>query len=335
MMQLTIDADVRRKIRPLAEAAAGLNGGGLADAMDPKALHIALNAFNRARLQPCIPGDDWEAELRFMRAAELIEARFIEEERAATQEQISDMPTEPAAFVEWFEDLKETGPGQFDPFFDYLAKEASREEFQYFIRQEYCGEIGFDDLIAMTQVRFPEEAKLELARNFWDEQGCGKRDQIHGPMYVAMAHELGIRDTPDTEFLWESLAVANLLTGLACNRRYAWHSLGAMGLIEMTSTTRASRIAEGLERIGCSDTACAYFRLHTTLDVEHWNEWREHVLIPLITETPGLMRPLAEGAFLRLNAGTRLIERYRGEMGLNSRLPPGRNPRNQAGRRPC
>ena len=79
-----------------------------------------------------------------MRAVETIEARFVEEERAQARAQAVSVPRDATGFAEWFTGLKETGPGQYDPFFDYLAHEASRREIQYFTKQEFCGEIGFD-----------------------------------------------------------------------------------------------------------------------------------------------------------------------------------------------
>ncbi len=318
MLQLSIDPEIRSKVRALAERAARIGDGPLANYLSPEELQIGLNAFNRARLQASLPSKDWTTELPFMRAVELVEARFIEEERARTRPQLRTLPQTPAEFVEWFVALKENGPGQYDSFFDHLAEQASYAELQYFIKQEYNGEIGFDDLIALTQVRLPQRAKIELARNFWDEQGQGYADDVHGPLYEAMAAELGVTDTPDHEFLWETLAVANLLTGLAVNRRYAWHSLGALSVIELTSPTRASRVAQGLARVGVSDQGCRYFRLHTVIDVEHWDAWLAEVIVPLVSATPELAMPLAEGALLRLNAGARLIARYRAELGLGS-----------------
>lgn len=327
MLQLSIDSEVRAAIRALAGFDSYSNTRCIDIAGDAQRFHIALNAFNRARLQPCLPSPDWEEDLPYLHAGELLEARFVEEERAATQEQLKDLPMTSAAFAEWFVALRETGPGQNDPLFDFLAEEASRDELRYFIKQEFCGEIGFDDLIALTQVRLPERAKLELARNFWDEQGQGRPGEVHGPLYVAMAHELGVRDTPDHELLWETLAVANLLTALACNRRYAWHSLGALSVIELTSPTRASRVAKGLERVGVSDQGCEYFRLHAVTDVHHWNEWLAEVIIPLVTDTPAIAVPLAEGALLRLNAGARLINRYRDEITLTRGMQSWRHQR--------
>jgi pyrroloquinoline quinone (PQQ) biosynthesis protein C len=319
MVPLAVEFGVRQKVEALAELAPRIGAGSLADYIAPEVLHRGLNAFDRARLQPTVPSEEWQADLAMVHAVERIEARFVEEERMGTRAQLSLMPRTVPEFLNWFAGLKETGPGQYDPFFDYLAQEASREDLHYFIKQEYCGEIGFDDLIALTQVRLPQRAKLELARNFWDEQGQGKAEDMHGPLYTEMAHELGVGETDDREFLWETLAVANLLTALAYNRRYAWHSLGALSIIELTSPTRASRVAQGLERVGVSDAGCRYFRMHTVVDVEHWKAWLAEVIIPLVSETPDLMLPLAEGALLRLNAGARVIDRYRSELRLDAR----------------
>jgi len=313
-----IGTEVWSRIRSLEAAVCVPDPPQGVEDIDPGTLHRGLNAFNRARLVPSTPSSHWATELSTMRAAEEIEARFVEEERARTRQQVACVPHVAHEFVEWFVALRDTGPGQYDPFFDFLAEEATRREMRYFIQQEYCGEIGFDDLIALTQVRLPTRAKVELARNFWDEHGRGNLDDVHGLLYEAMVHELGVGETPDTALLWETLAVANLLTALACNRRYTWQSLGALSVIELTSPTRAVRIARGLERLALSDLGCRYFRLHSVIDVDHWNAWLAEVIVPLVTASPALAVPLAEGALLRLNAGARLIGRYRSELDLDA-----------------
>ena len=77
------------------------------------------------------------------------------------------------AFIAWFEELRENGPGQGDPLFPWLATTATREQMRWFLTQEVAGEAGFDDLLALTQIKMSERAKLEMARNFWDEMGRG------------------------------------------------------------------------------------------------------------------------------------------------------------------
>ena len=53
---------------------------------------------------------------------------------------------------------------------------------KWFLQQEVAGEAGFDDLVAMTQVKLPCRAKLEMARNYWDEMGQGHGPAMHGAL---------------------------------------------------------------------------------------------------------------------------------------------------------
>ena len=66
------------------------------------------------------------------------------------------------------------GPGQGDRLFDWLATAATLDDMKWFLTQEAAGEAGFDDLVAYSQIKVPvAQAKLELARNYWDEMGRG------------------------------------------------------------------------------------------------------------------------------------------------------------------
>jgi hypothetical protein len=164
----------------------------------------------------------------------------------------------------------------------------------------------------MTQVKLPAQPKLELARNYWDEMGQGKRGGMHGPMLEVLAHELEI--APGAPVVWESLALGNLMTALAMNRRYTYQSIGALGAIELTAPGRATLVNAGLKRLGVGGEARRYFALHATLDVKHSIAWNREVLHPLVEENPKLARPIAEGALLRLQAGKRCFDRYRREL---------------------
>jgi hypothetical protein len=66
--------------------------------------------------------------------------------------------------------------------------------------------------------------------------------------------------------VWESLALANAMTAMATNRHYAWHSVGALGVIELTAPGRSAMVAKGLRRIGLSESQRRYFELHAVLD---------------------------------------------------------------------
>ena len=274
-------------------------------------LHRGLMAFNHRRLSPTTEDVAWELDLADEHTWRLREGRFVEAERAKLE---VDVPTDPEGFLAWFEALKETGPGQGDPLFPWLANEASLEEMTWFLRQEVAGEAGFDDLVALTQVKLPPQAKLELARNYWDEMGQGKRGGMHGPMLENLARELGIEGGGTGDIVWEALALGNLMTALACNRRYAYQSIGALGAIELTAPGRAAQVNAGLKRLGIGGEARRYFALHATLDVKHSEAWNREAIGPIVAANPNAARAIAEGALLRLEAGRRCFERYRAEL---------------------
>ncbi len=269
-----------------------------------------LAHWNRERLQPGFPESDWQKTLdRDLRMARL-EGGFLEELRAEVIEEAADVPMDADGFIAWFEHLKEVGPGQGDPLFSWLAETASSEQLTWFFEQEAAGEAGFDDLVALTQVKLPVSAKLELARNYWDEMGRGQREGMHGPMLDALVETLAV-DPVIENTVWESLALANAMTAMATNRRYAWHSVGALGVIELTAPGRSKLVAEGLKRIGLSGKDRRYFVLHSVLDVKHSADWNREALRPLVEEDSRRATAIAEGALIRLKCGLRCFERYR------------------------
>ena len=275
-------------------------------------LHIQLAALNRRRLRPALPE---ERESETIVPLEKLEAAFLESERAAVRVRARTAPTDAAGFLPWFEELKDLGPGQGDPLFPWLATRASREEMRWFLAQEVAGEAGFDDLVALTQLRMPTRAKLELARNYWDEMGRGNEAGMHGPMLSSLAATLGILDS-SYPIVWEAAALGNLLAGLATNRHYAYHAVGALGVVELTAPGRAALVAQGLKRLRLDAGARRYYSLHATLDIRHSEAWNREIIAPLVEETPRVAHAIAEGALMRLNAGARCFERYRRELGL-------------------
>ena len=266
-----------------------------------------LTRLNDARLRPRTT-----AALTLQQEMELRETElsFLEGERAAIADRAATAPSEASGFVAWFESLRENGPGQNDPLFPWLANEASLEQVAWFLAQEVAGEAGFDDLVALTQLRMPTRPKLEMARNYWDEMGRGREAGMHGPMLERLAADLRVRERGHA-IVWESIALGNLLAGLAANRHYAYHSAGALGVVELTAPGRAALVNQALQRLNVPAATRRYYALHATLDIKHSQAWNAEVLAPLVESDPTLARALAEGALMRLNAGARCFERYR------------------------
>lgn len=272
----------------------------------------ALAHWNRRRLQPRLPDRSnrrFDDDMRMQR----LERAFLEELRSDIMADAAAAPTDADGFVAWFEELKQTGPGQGDPLFPWLAEHASGDELRWFFEQEAAGEAGFDDLVAYTQVKLPVPAKLELARNYWDEMGRGNRAGMHGPMLDALVETLAVSPRIETT-VWQSLALANAMTAMATHRDYAWHSVGALGVIELTAPGRSAEVAKGLRRIGLSDRERRYFDLHAVLDVKHSADWNREALHPLVAEDPCRATAIAEGALIRLRCGERCFEAYRAQL---------------------
>lgn len=286
----------------------------------PDRLHWRLAVRNERRLRPVLSGRVEEGtaaladELRTEMADRLAEEAFITGERRQIAALMTEVPTEASAFMAWFEGLRQTGPGQNDSLFPWLAERATLTELTWFLGQEVAGEAGFDDLLALAQLQMPDAVKLEMARNFWDEMGRGRSSGMHGPMLAALAEGLTVR-LPREKIVWESQALSNLMVALAWNRHYAYQAIGALGVIEMTAPGRSAQVNAGLRRLGVSASIRKYFALHATLDVQHSTSWNREVLLPLVSRDPDIALAIAEGALLRLTAGARCFQRYRRALG--------------------
>jgi hypothetical protein len=278
-------------------------------------LHVRLNAFNSRRLKPSVPSAAWREQLAHDLQLQIEEGNYLEVERENIRTELADLPDDADSFMVWFETLRETGAGQNDPLFPWLAREASMADMRWFLAQEVAGEAGFDDLVALTQLRFPPTPKMEMARNYWDEMGRGHPQGVHGAMLANTAREFGIEASAETT-VWESLALANVMAGLAVNRRYAFHSVGALGVIEMTAPGRVSLVNEGLKRLRVSAAGRQYFQLHAGLDVRHSEAWNREIIYPLVKADMSCAVAIAEGALMRLQCGQRCFARYRTELNV-------------------
>jgi hypothetical protein len=275
-------------------------------------LHRQLASSHAQRLAPKGETFDFEGELENEMLMRRIERELVEAERAAVAPTVRALPTHPDEFLAWFESLEQTGPGQGDALFPWLAEHANNQQMCWFLRQELAGEAGFDDLVALTQVKLPAQPKLEMARNYWDEMGQGNEGGMHGPMLGNLARALCLEQLGDT--VWQAVALSNLMVALATARHYAYQSIGALGVIELTAPGRSQQVNAGLKRLGIAGAARRYYALHATLDVRHSQTWNREVLRPLVASNPELAPRIAEGALLRLRAGKRCFERYRQEL---------------------
>lgn len=283
---------------------------------DPDRFHKQLARFNATRVAPGVPVVKWQQTLLTEFAHRLDEGEYLENLRAQVAFMIPKPDGDSANFVSWFQSLMQTGPGQHHPLFDWLAEHATLPQMRWFLTQEVSGEAGFEDLLAYTQVKLPAQAKLECARNYWDEMGHGKELAMHGQMLERMVRELDLQPSIDTT-VWEALALSNTMLGLAMSRRYTYHALGALGVIELTAPGRVSKVSTGMRRLGMNNRMRAYFDLHATQDVTHAHAWIQEIIQPLVEADPTCAQYIAEGALMRLVCGQRCFERYSRELRID------------------
>lgn len=278
-------------------------------------IQFQLNRLNTLRFNPSLPSPNWKDEVSELARLSALEGGFLEQARQAVADRAASAPADSKDFLDWFEELKESGPGQNDPLFPWLAEECSMDQMKWFLTQEVAGEAGFEDLTALTQLKLPIQPKLELARNYWDEMGRGNPKAMHGPLLAALSEHLELNPLPETT-VTEALALANTMAGLASNRRYAYHSVGALGVIEMTAPARSAATSAGLKRLGVRAGNRHYFALHAVLDIKHSMAWNTEAIKPLIFQNPDVAAAVAEGALMRLECGARCFKRYRAEFGI-------------------
>src|SRR5579862_2810376 len=146
---------------------------------DEAEFHTQLAVNNAKRLLPTLPNRDWIVDVKVAAAAVFDEGLFVEGERRQVREAVASVPRTTPAFLEWFEDLSTSGPGQGDPLFPWLSSFASLPQMKWFLSQEAAGEAGFDDLVALGQVRSPRRAARALERDYGDAAARGQGRGVH------------------------------------------------------------------------------------------------------------------------------------------------------------
>ena len=89
--------------------------------------------------------------------------------------------------------------------YEWLADHSSSRELIHFIALEGGPDGGFDDLVAICQIGLKGEAKLELARNYWDEMGRGHLADVHTELHKDLTSALDLQPIPRRQQPLESL----------------------------------------------------------------------------------------------------------------------------------
>jgi pyrroloquinoline quinone (PQQ) biosynthesis protein C len=232
-------------------------------------LHVGslpeLDGRVRWQHHPAVAALKWRLEDRFV-------ARLEDRDRRAAW----TLPSEPAAALRSLAALD-----RIPAVYQWVADQASASEMRAFLALEGGPDGGFDDLVAACQIGLDGEAKLELARNYWDEMGNGAAADVHTELHRRFSRAFGITAVPRSEQPLESLDRSALGSLLATNRALQPEMVGALGLIELQAGPRCRKVLEGLARIGAPADAFPFYEEHAAVDPKHGKDWVDHVVAPL------------------------------------------------------
>jgi hypothetical protein len=189
----------------------------------------------------------------------------------------------------------------------WVAHVATWPELVRFLALEGGPDGGFDDLVALCQVGLPGTAKMELARNYWDEMGNGAWERVHSVLYRRFAEAVGIVAVAPDEQPAAALERQALGGLLGTNRWLQPEMLGALGLTELQAGPRCQLVVQGFRRCGAPADAYPFYLEHARTDPRHGADWLEHAVRPVVAQLPewgdrivrgGIWRAQVNQAFL-------------------------------------
>lgn len=249
-----------------------------------------------------------------------LEGAFLERLQAEDGRRRWDLPHDPVEALRAIQ-----AADRVPSIYRWLADEAAPHQIRTFLELEGGPDGGFDDLVAQCQVGVTGAAKVELARNYWDEMGAGDPTRVHTELHRTMADSLGLRRWDRTDLPVAALDRALLGTTLATNRWLQPEMLGALGLVELQAGPRCRQVVAALERIDAPGPARAFYDEHARIDPLHGRAWLEQVVAPLTDDHPELGWRIVRGARWRSTITTRFLEDLASLLGAG--LPePGTGP---------
>ena len=148
---------------------------GIIATLSADEVHRRLASFNTKRFAPALPESNWRDDLCAFVDGATLEGEFL------SRGSVNAFAHAPPAF-RWTRTVSLLGlkscsrlvQGRNDPLFPWLAKSAGWALLmKWFLTQEIAGEAGFEDLTALTQVRFPSASEARIGTQLLGRDGSG------------------------------------------------------------------------------------------------------------------------------------------------------------------
>lgn len=183
--------------------------------------------------------------------------------------------------------------------YEWVAREATWPEVVRFLALEGGPDGGFDDLVALCQVGLTGEAKVELARNYWDELGNGSPAAVHTVLHDRLVAAIDMPRIPLSAQPVEALERAALGGLLSTNHWLQPEMLGALGLIELQAGPRCRKVLQAFDRLGAPADAYPFYAEHAEVDPRHGKDWLDNAIVPVVAEHPDWAERILRGAVWR------------------------------------
>jgi Iron-containing redox enzyme len=154
----------------------------------------------------------------------------------------------------------------------YLAREAGRGQFTEYLAHRSVYQLKEADPHSFGIPRLTGRAKAALVEIQADEYGGGLPERMHSELFRSTMRWAGLNSeyghyVPAAPAV--TLAVSNLMSLFALNRRWLGALLGHLAALEMTSTGPNKRYSAGARRLGADQAARRYFDEHVKADAVH------------------------------------------------------------------
>ena len=286
------------------ESAPPASGARLSRPTDPWSdeVQLRLAQLNTRRLRPTLPDAQGFEDVVADTELRVIETHWIDGERRAIAPELEGDPMHhgaPSSASGLVDAMELQVLRNARPRIDLrtsLARAGRLREARWIVGQEHAIEALTGGFEAVAQLGLPRAVQHAFVVR--RERALRQESSM-----TRLARELGVGD--DTPLVPEALELANLVVGLAANRRFAFHAVGAFVAQVLADDDAALDLARVVHRAGRSFPTSVI-----DLETDDRAGWARGALAALLQEHPASARAVLEGSVLRLQAGARRWRRY-------------------------
>jgi hypothetical protein len=210
--------------------------------------------------------EEWEWHPAILRFRGQLERRWIAALRELVGTPADRVADVPAALAELIG--RHDGPD----LSGYLAREATLAQFAEHLAHRSIYQLKEGDPHSFGIPRLDGPVKAALVEIQADEYGGGRPGRMHAELFRSAMRWLALDDSyghyvPAVPAV--TLAVSNVMSLFALQRRWLGALLGHLAALEMTSTSPNRRYAAGADRLGAGWQARRYFDEHVEADAVH------------------------------------------------------------------